>query len=85
MVRVRCTDKLIIRSIHQIPDSLNFSGYIVHKFFGGNSCFLCLQLNFLSMFIGSCLEKYIVSLAPFVSCDRICQYDLISVADMRFA
>ena len=36
------------------------------------------------MLVSSCLEKYIVSFLSLVTCDRVCQYDLIGVADMRF-
>ena len=37
------------------------------------------------MLVSSCLEKYIVSLTSFVSCNCICKNDLISITNMRFA
>ena len=33
VVRVRCADKLIVRSIHQIPDPFDLSCHVVHKLF----------------------------------------------------
>ena len=85
MVCIRCTDEFIIRSVHQIPDSLDFRRNIVYKFLRRNSCFFRLQLNLLTVFICSCLEEHIVSLASFIARNRVRQYDLISVSDVRFA
>ena len=33
VVRVRCADKLIVRSIHQIPDPFDLPCHVVHKLF----------------------------------------------------
>ena len=85
MIFVCCTDKFVIRSIHQIPDFLDFSGNIVYKFFWCYSRLFCFELDLLTMLISSCLEKYIVSLTSLVSCDRVSQNNLISVSNMRFA
>lgn len=85
MVIICCTDKFVIRSIHQIPDFLDFSGNIVYKFFWCYSRLFCFELDLLTMLISSCLEKYIVSLTSLVSCDRVSQNNLISVSNMRFA
>ena len=85
VILICCTDKLVIRSIHQIPDFLDFSGNIVYEFFWCYSRLFCFELDLLTMLIGSCLEKYIISLTSLVSCDRVSQNNLISVSNMRFA
>ena len=85
MVRVRCTDKFIIGSIHQVPDPLDLSGHIVHKLLRGDPRFLRLELDLLPVLVCSCLEEYIVSLAPLVARDRVREHDLIGIADVRLA
>ena len=42
MILIRCTDKLIIGSVHQIPDSVDLCGYIIYKLFWCNACFFSL-------------------------------------------
>ena len=37
------------------------------------------------MFVGSCLEEYVIALLTFVACDGIGKDDFVGVADMRFA
>ncbi len=85
MVIICGTDKLVIRSIHQIPDPLDLCRYIIYELFWCDSCLLCLQFNLLAVLISSGLEKHVISLAPFVARNGICQDNLISIADMRFA
>ena len=85
MIIIGCTDKFVIRCVHQIPDPFDLTGYIVHKLFWRNARFLRFQFDLLSMFVCSRLEKHIISLTSFISRDRVRKYDLISVSDMRFA
>ena len=85
MILIRCANEFIIRSIHQIPDSPDLCRNVVYKFLWRNSCFFRLQLNLLTVFICSCLEEHIVSLASFIARNRVRQYDLISVSDVRLA
>ena len=85
MICIRSTNKLIIRSIHQIPDIFNLSRYIIYVFLGSDASFLSFVLNFLTVLIGTCLEKHIISLLSFETGNTVCQYYLISVADMRLA
>src|SRR5699024_2594846 len=40
MIRVGGTDKLIVGSVHQIPDPLDLSGCLIYKLLRGNACFL---------------------------------------------
>ena len=84
VVSVCGTDEFVIGCVHQIPDSLDLTGYVVYEFLWCDSCFFCFELDLLTMLVSSCLEKYIVSFLSLVTCDRICQYDLIGIADMRF-
>ena len=85
VVSICGTDEFVVGRIHQIPDSLDLTGYVIYEFLWCNTCFVCFQLNLLSMFVCSCLEEYIVSLTSFISCDGICQHDLVCVTDVRFA
>ena len=85
MVLIRCPDEFIVRCVHQIPYSPDFSGNVVNKFLRGDSCFRCLEFYFLSMFIGSCLESYIISLQSLIPCNTVGKHDLICVSDVRFA
>ena len=83
MVLVRGADKLIIGSVHQIPDTPDLPCSLVHKLLWSNACSLCLLLDLLSVLISTCLEEHIIALGSLISCNTICQHDLIGVADMR--
>ena len=83
MILVGCTDKIIIRRVYEIPDSLDLTGYLVNILLRGDAGCFCLLLNLLTVLIGSCLEIDIVSFRALISCDRICENDLVSISDMR--
>ena len=85
MILVCGTDKLIIGSVHQIPDGLDLSGHIVYIFLRCDAGFLRFQLDLLSMLVGTGLEKHIIALLSFKTGDGICQNYLVGVADMRLA
>ena len=85
MILVCGTDEFIIGGIHQIPDPLDLGSHAVHKLLGSHAGFLGLQLNFLSVLIGTRLEKDIVPLHPFVPGDAVRQHDLIRISNMRLA
>ena len=85
MVVIRRADKFIIRSIHQIPDTFDFPRYLIHKFLGRHPRFLSFQLYLLSMLVGSCLKEHIISLHSPEPRNRVRQYDLIGISDMRLA
>ena len=85
VVCIRCTDKFIVRCVHQIPDSLDFCGNFIHKSLRCHTFFFCFQLNLLTVFIGSGLEEHIISLLSLKTGNAVCQHDLVSVSDMRFA
>ena len=61
MILIGSTNELIIGSIHQIPDSLDLAGSLVYELLRGNACFCCLQLDLLTMLIGTGLEPYIIA------------------------
>ena len=82
---VSSADKFVIGCIHQIPDSSDITCHIVHEFLRGDPSLVCLQLDFLTVFICTCLEEHIIPLASFVPCNRICKDDFIGVPNMRFA
>ena len=84
MIFICCTDKFIIRSVHQIPDPFDLTGHVIYEFLRCNACFFCLQLDLLAMLICSCLKIYVISLLSLKTCDGICKNNLISISDMRF-
>ena len=85
MVLICGTDEFVIGCVHQIPDILDLAGYIVNEFLRCHSGFFCFQLNFLAVLVSSGLEKYVIALLSFVTCDGICQNSLIGVADVGLA
>src|SRR5699024_4538430 len=85
MVGVRGADKIIIGSIHQIPDLLYLPSHFVLILLGGNLGFLRLQLDLLSMLVCPGLVIDVIALLTFVAGDGVRQHDLIGIADMRFA
>ena len=85
MVLVRGADKLIIGSVHQIPNPLYLSSCLVHELLGSNTCCLSLFFNLLSMLVRTCLEEHVISLLPLISGYAVSQNDFIGIADMRLA
>ena len=47
MIIICGTDELVIRSVHQIPDSLDLCGYVVYIFLRCDACFFGFQLDLL--------------------------------------
>ena len=85
MVCICGTDEFIIGCVHQIPDILDLTGYVINEFFRCNTCFFCFQLNLLAMLVSSGLEKYVVALLSFITRDGVCQNRLVGIADVRLA
>ena len=85
MVLVRGADKLIIGSVHQIPNPLYLSCCLVHELLGSHTCCLSLFFNLLSMLVRTCLEEHVISLLPLISGYAVSQNDFIGIADMRLA
>ena len=85
MIGIGGTDEFVIRSIQAVTDRLDFACHTVHKFLRGYACFCCFQLNFLTVLIGSGLEKYIVSFLSLKTCNGIRKNDFVRISDMRFS
>ena len=85
VIRVRGTDKAVIGGVHQVPDPLNLRCHAVHEFLRGNAGLLGLQLDLLSVLVGTGLEPHVKSLLSLVAGDGVGQHDLIGVADVRLA
>ena len=81
---VRGADKLVIGSVQQIAHSLNDPRHLVHKLLGRHPCLLGLQLDLLSMLVGSCLVKDIIAFLPLKPGDTVRHHNLIVVAYMGF-
>ena len=85
MVIICGADKFIIGGVHQIPDTLNLTGYIVYEFLRSNACLLSLQLDLLTVLVSTGLEEYVVALESSETGDGVRQHDLIGVADVGLA
>ena len=85
MIRVRCADKAVIRSVYQIPESLDLSGHLIDKFLGSLAGRRGPGLDLLSVLVASRLEMHVVTVGSLISRDTVSQNDLIGVSDMRFA
>ena len=85
MIIICGTDELVIRSVHQIPDSLDLCRYVIYIFLRCDACFFGFQLDLLTVLIRTGLEEYIVSLLSFEASDTVCQYDLVGITDMGLA
>ena len=83
MIIVRCTDEFVVRSVHQIPDTLDLSRCLIHEFLRCGEILKCFNLDLLTMFVSSCLETYVVSDVSLVSGNAVCKYNLIRIAYMR--
>ena len=71
MIFICCTDKLVIRCIHQIPDFFDLTGYIIYKLFRCNTGFTGFNLNLLPMLICTCLETDIIALHSLKTCNTV--------------
>ena len=85
VVFVSCADKAVIRSVYQIPESLDLSGHFIDEFLGSLAGCRCPGLDLLSVLVASRLEMYVIAVRFLVSGDAVSQNDLIGVSDMRFA
>ena len=85
MISICSTDEFIVGGIHHIPDRLDLPCHIINKFLRCDPCCLCLQLDLLTVLICSCLEIYVIALFSLIAGDGVCQNDLISISNVRFA
>ena len=85
MIIVGGTDEFIIGSVHQIPDALNLGRYVIHEFLRSNACLLSLQLDLLTVLVGSGLEEYVVALESPETGNGVRQYDFIGVSNVGLA
>ena len=85
MVFICGTDEFVIGCVHQIPDALDLTGYVINEFLRCNTCFFCFQLNLLAMLVSSGLEKYVVALLSFITRNGVCQNRLVGIANVRLA
>ena len=85
MRRVRRADKAVIAGIHQIPDAVDLTRRLIDKLLRGDSSLLGFQLNLLPMLIRTGLELYVIALRSLPAGDRVCQNNLVSIADMRLS
>ena len=80
-----CTDELIIGGVHEIPDITDHGSNLVHVCLRAHACCDCLLLDLLSVLICARHKADIIALFSLETRDRVRQYDLVGVADMRLA
>ena len=85
MILIRCTNKLIIGSVHQIPDRLDLPRGMIYEFLWCYACCLGLFLYLLTVLICSCLEKYIIPFGSLKPGNRIRKHCLIRITNVRFS
>ena len=85
MVLIGRTHELVIGRIHKIPDSADFTCSLIYEFLGRDASFCSLILDLLSVFIGTSHEEYIISFLTTIACNRICEYNLVGISDVRLA
>ena len=85
MVRIRGADELVIGSVHQIPDAVDLARDLIHILLRRDALFLGFLLDLLAVLVGSRLETDVESLHSAETGDRIREYDLIGVADVRLS
>ena len=83
MILIGRADELIIGDVETVTHLPNGACYLVYELLRGNAGLLRLDLDLLSMLVGSRLEEYIVALLSLESCDGVCQHDFIIVANVR--
>ena len=72
MVIICGTDEFIIGSVHEVPDLLDLSCYVVNELLRSYACVRSLSLDLLTVLVGSCLEVNVIALFSLVACDRVC-------------
>ena len=85
MLRIRCTDKFVIGRIHQIPDTTDLACNLINMLLWCDPGCFGLQFDLLTMLIGACLKKHIISLLSFEPGNAVCQHDLIRISNVRLA
>jgi len=85
MIGFRCTHKFIIGGIHQIPNRLNLSYYLIHELLRCLSGLLRLTLYLLSMLVSTGHKEYIIAFVALKSSHRIRKNNFIGISNMRFS
>ena len=85
MLLIGGADEFVIGGVHQIPDVTDHGSDLVHVCLRAHACCDCLLLDLLSVLICARHKADIIALFSLETRDRVRQYDLVGVADMRLA
>ena len=85
MVFICRADKAVIGSVHQIPDFFDLASLFIDK---GLRCHMRLRrtlLDFLAVFIRTCLEVHVIAVRSLPSGNTVRHDDFVRIADMRLS
>ena len=85
MIRISGAYKFVIGNIQQVAHSLNHPCHFVHELLRCLPCLLRLQLNLLTMFVRSRLEKHFIAFLPLKTGDTVSQHNLIIISNVRLS
>ena len=68
--------------VERSPSILESGAYLVDKFLSPAARRLRSLIDFLTVFIGTCKEKNLISLKSFKACDNVCSYGRIGVTNV---
>ena len=75
----------VIAYVHGFPQTLEIVNDRVNVLLGSNALLLCLELDFLTVLIGTCQEHYVVTLHSLESRNSVTGYGSVAVTDMRIS
>ena len=82
VIAVGSSNKVVIGGVHLVPHTANLRRHVIYVFLGCDARLICLQLDFLTVLVGTRAEENIVPAKSLVPCDCVSHDDLIGVAEM---
>ena len=85
MVGLGGSHKAVVGRVHEVPDSLDLRGDLIHIGLRRHAGILCLALNLLTVLVRSGLKIYVIALFALKAGNRVRQNNLIGISDVRLA
>ena len=83
MIGISGANELVVGRVHQIEQTTDHPGHIIHKRLGVFPGRFGFFFDLLTVFIGAGHEEDVVTFLTFTARDRIRENDLVDVADVR--
>ena len=87
MVAIGGTDEAVVRNVHQLPqieNALFAFNNVVNEFLGGDTGFLGLGFDLLTMFVGTGQEHDVIAAHALVASDGVGSDGAVGVTDVQF-